>query len=487
MSRLRQGVRAFGWSIAGELGARVLGPLAFIVLARILRPEDFGVVAAATVMISLAQVLADLGLGKALVQRDAADEATLARLAGTTLRLTAAAGVLLTLLLLAGAPAVARFFDDARVAPALQALAPVLLLGGLAATPLALLQRALRFRALFAVRVAGGALPPLLSVPLALALPEGQGWWALVAGTLLGALVQVVAAWALLGAAARAQALRGGFDADTARGLAGFGRWALLSALFGWGYGWLDAVVVGRMLGAHEMGLYRTGHTLVTLVFGLLFTPLLPVLYSLFSRAQHEPALLRDSLNTVVQLAAMLLLPLALALFLLRDVLAAGVLGPQWAAAGSVIGVLALAQGAAWLVAFNGEVYRAMGRPAVEAWVMGPMLAVYAVGYVVAAAQGLEAFLWARLALTWLGIAVQVLVAMRVLGLPLRDTAPPLAAAAAVTALALGLVSQPPWLQALAWLAVALAALAWQGRRLLALVRRWHGARHAAPVAEPGA
>lgn len=478
MSRLRQGVRAFGWSAAGELGSRVLGPLAFLVLARVLRPEDFGIVASATVMISLAQALADLGLGKALVQREGNVEVA----AATMLRLTAAIGVALTAMLLLLAPVIAGFFGDARVAPALRGLSPMLLLGALAAVPLALMQRELRFRELFWVRLASGALPPLLSVPMALLLPAGRGWWALVLGTLLGQAAQLVVAWMLLGG----RQPRGGFDRDVARELLAFGRWALLSSLFAWSYGWLDALVVGRALGAHDMGLYRTGQTLVALVFGLVFTPLMPVLYSLFSRAQGEAALLRESLVTIINLAALVALPLALGMFLAADFLARLLLGPQWQGAGLVIGVLALAQGAAWLVAFNGEVYRAIGRPAVEAAVMGPVLLLYAAGYMVAVEKGLETFLWARLALTWLGIAVQVAATVWVLRVRGRDWAAPLASTMAFTGLAFVLSGRPLALQLLAWALATTGAVMWQGKRMHALVERWRLARTPVAVAQTG-
>ncbi len=468
MSRLRQSVSALSWSVLGELGARVLGPLAFIVLARILVPADFGVVAAATVLVSFAQVLVDGGLGKALVQRAGDD---LQAAASTAFRLNAALGLVLTLLVALLAPAVAAFFGDTRITPVLQALAPMMLLSALAAVPTALLQREFRFRVLFWVRLAAAALPAAASIPLALA---GFGHWALVAGTLAGQVAQLLLLWWLGG-----WRPRGAFDGRLARELLGFGRWALLAGVLGWGYGWLDAVVVGRWLGAHEMGLYRTGSTLVTLSFGVLFTPLLPVLYSLFSRAQHELPLLRETLLTVVRAAALVALPVALLLVASRGLLAGGVLGARWVEAGPVIGLLALTQGASWLVSFNGELYRAVGRPLAEVAVMGPLLAVYAVVYVLSVAQGLEAFLGARLALALLGVAVHVLVMARVLAVPLAGWARPLAALGAALATAALLPALPAVAQA-GLVALFTVLLWWSERTLVArLIERW---RRAAPV-----
>jgi O-antigen/teichoic acid export membrane protein len=476
MSLLRTGVHALKWSVLGELGARVLGPLTFIVLARILVPADFGVVAAATVLISLAQVLCELGLAKALVQRpgDIADAAD------TAFWLNAGFGALLMLALLPLAPLVAAFFGEPRVGPALQLLSPVMLLSALSAVPMALLQRALQFKLLFWVRLVGSGLPALAALPIALA---GGGHWALVGGTLLGQAAQAAVLWWAGGWRPRRA-----FSPELAAELLRFGRWALLA-----GHGWLDAVVVGRWLGAHEMGLYRTGSTLVTLAFGLLFSPLLPVLYSLFSRAQHDLPFLRDSLLTVVRAASLVALPLALALYAARGWLAPALLGERWHEAGPVIGVLALAQGASWLVAFNGELYRAVGRPAGEVLVMGPLLLVYALVYVATVTQGLETFLWARFALSLFSVMVHVLAAAWLVGIAPRWWLRPLA----------GLVLGLAWVAATQAASPALVAalgpvpagvlpvllfaglLLWSERRLIArLHQRW---RNAPPAAAPAA
>src|SRR5690606_3989492 len=88
-----------------------------------------------------------------------------------------------------------------------------------------------------------------------------------------------------------------------------FGKWALLSSLLAWFYAWMDALVVGHYLGSHDMGLYRTGNSLVTMVFGLIFTPLLPVLYALFSRAQRDIPRIRKSVPVVARTMALIGLP----------------------------------------------------------------------------------------------------------------------------------------------------------------------------------
>lgn len=474
MSLLRTGVQALKWSVLGELAARVLGPLTFIVLARILLPEDFGVVAAATVLISLAQVLCELGLAKALVQRtDRIQEA-----ANTAFWLNAGFGALLMGTLFLAAPAVAAFFGEARIESALQVLSPVMLLSALSAVPMALMQREFRYQSLFWVRLLGAGLPALASLPVAMA---GGGHWALVGGTLAGQAAQAAALWWLGG-----WRPRWAFSRELAGELMRFGRWALLAGLLGWGYGWMDAVVVGRFLGAHDMGLYRTGSTLVTLIFGLLLSPLLPVLYGLFSRAQHDLPVLRDALITVVRAATLVALPAALLLYATSEQLAHHVLGANWLDAGLVIGMLALTQGASWIVSFNGELHRAIGRPLAEVMALGPMLLVYLVVYLLTIHRGLEVFLWGRLVLAGVAIVVQVTVCWRVAQIsPIRWVRPLCALGTCLCCAAfLGTADSAHSTAASALMVTSFTVLLFASERklLLRLCRRW---RDSAPTLRP--
>ena len=102
-----------------RIGSSCVGSPTFVVLARVLLPADFGVVAAATVVVSLAQVLCELGLAKALVQRKDRPEAAI-----TAFWMNAAFGLLMTALAWMLAPAVAHFFGDSQISLALRALSP---------------------------------------------------------------------------------------------------------------------------------------------------------------------------------------------------------------------------------------------------------------------------------------------------------------------------------------------------------------------------
>jgi len=190
MSLTHRAIQAFKWSVLGEVASRAVGPLVFIVLARLLVPEDFGVVAAAMVIISFSQVFSDAGLGKALIQRQNRVEES----ANVVFWINLGIGLVIVAILIAAAPLIAGFFHDERITPVVRVLSLQILLAAFSSVHTALLQKDLNFKQLFWVRLVTTAAPGLASIPLAI---HGMGYWALVAGTLVGQVVQSTMFWML--------------------------------------------------------------------------------------------------------------------------------------------------------------------------------------------------------------------------------------------------------------------------------------------------
>ncbi|MFC1605837.1 lipopolysaccharide biosynthesis protein [Pseudomonadota bacterium] len=394
---------AFKWSILGELVSKTIGPLVLVVLARILVPEDFGVVAAATVVVSFSQVFWDGGLAKTLVQRkDRVHES-----ATVIFWINIVFGFALFVTLFITADLIALFFDDGRVASVVRILGLQLPLAATCSVHIALQQREFAFERLFWVRLATTAAPALASIPLAI---NGYGYWALVAGTLLGQAAQTTVLWALTSWSPKVW-----FDRDLAVELFRFGRWVMLSALLGWAFLWVDALVVGGFLGTHDLGLYKTGDAFVTVVFGLIAAPLVPVVYSLFSRLSHDPRKLRDTVLLMDRAMMFLVLPAAAGLILLKDVIPELIFTPKWAGIGTIIVVIGIAQALSYTVTVKQQVYRAIGRPEIETKVMMFSLLVRLVFYGFSVHYGLLVFVWARLASTVLGVANHLFFAGRVI------------------------------------------------------------------------
>lgn len=390
---------ALKWSFLSELASKLIQPIVFVVLARLLTPEDFGVMSVALMVMAFSQIFWEAGMGKALIQRqtDIQDAANVAFWVNISL-----AVIIIGLLYSAASPIALNFFQDARVTAVIQVMTLQVLLGALGSVQTALLQKEFGFKKLFWVRFATVSLPGLASIPLAW---QGMGYWALVAGTLVGQAAQVIMLW-------RMSAWRPdwSFHIPVAREMGRFGAWVGLSGLLVWFYLWMDALVVGMYLGSHDLGLYRTGNQFSAMVFAFLFVPITPVLYSHLARMNGDRERIKMAAEKVIQVLILIAIPVAAILFSLSDSIGAALFGEKWEGIGLVIGVMGLAHGFSWIVSMNGEFYCAMGKPAYETIIGGVTLLVYLCGYLYSIGFGFEPFLWACFALVLLSLILHLFI-----------------------------------------------------------------------------
>lgn len=397
-------VRSLKWSALTEVVSRTAGPIIFVVLARLLTPDDFGVMATAMIAISFSQMFWDAGLSKALIQTKACPEEAAHVVFWTNVIL----GLLIYLLLFIAAPAIALFFKSPASCPVLRVLALQIVLASLTSVQQALFVRDLNFRGLFWIKLLTALIPAFFSIPLAL---YGYGVWALVAGSLAGQIINLLLLW-------RKSDWRPQFRYDwfMVRSLFVFGFWVLLESIGAWLIVWGDNLIVGRFLGVHDLGIYRTGWSLVTIIFGLVLNPFLPVLYPTFSRLQDDLPSLKNTFNRVNRVVFALALPMGAGLLLVGPEIAALLFGEKWQGLGFVLGVLGFMYALSWLVGINAELYRAMGRPDMNTKLMYAQLLYYLPAYYFAAQYGLETFTITRLAVAVVATPIHIYLCVKLLG-----------------------------------------------------------------------
>lgn len=399
-------VKSVKWTTLAEIASRAAQPLVTLVLARLLSPNEFGIVGVAVMVISFSQVFWEAGLSKTLIQTESDSEQAANVVFWTNIALSA---LVYTLLFLA-APKIGSVYHDATITPVLRVLGLQVVIMAFASVQNALFQRGFNFKVIFWTRLATSLLPGFVSIPLAL---QGYGVWALVGGTLVGTLAQVVVLWILSPWRPTMK-----YNFSIALKLGRFGFWVALEAILGWFYNWADSMLLGAYLGVRELGLYRTGTMVVMLAFGVLLNPILPVLYSSLCRFQNDLDQLRQSFSKAARLTITVALPVSVGLFLLGGRIADVLFGDKWVGLGQVVAFLALVQGWSWFVSgANGEMYRASGRPDVFPKFMGFALLYYLPVYFFAAPQGLEVFLWARLFVSLIGLPIHIWLMVRILGL----------------------------------------------------------------------
>ena len=334
----------------GAQGARILLQLAsVVVLARLLTPHDYGLVAMVVALVGVGEILRDFGLSSAAVQA-----ATLSNAQRTTLFwLNAAIGLALGLAVFLLAPLIAAVYDQPDLVPIARALAAGFLLNGLATQYRASLVRDLRFGALARTDVIAAA------IALATAIAGGVlglGYWALVAQQ----LAQALALLTLLAIAARW--LPGIPRRSTPiRGLIGFGGNVVLSQLIGYASNNLDSLVIGIRFGAGPLGIYSRAFQLLMTPLNQVRSPLTSVALPVLSRlAVDAPRF--DRFVVLGQLALGYTLVAGLGIVVgAAEPLTHVLLGEQWNAASPILRLLAVA-GIFQTLAFVGYwVYLARG------------------------------------------------------------------------------------------------------------------------------
>jgi O-antigen/teichoic acid export membrane protein len=401
VSLAAQMVSASKWALFGEMASRGISPLILLVLVRLLTPDDFGVVAIATMVTAFSQVFWDAGLSRALVQRDGDLEKT----ANVVFWTNTALGFITYGGLCLSAGLIAQLFRDNRVESLLVVQGVQILLASLSSVHNAILQRSLAFRPLFLVKLLSSAVPSLASIPLACA---GFGYWALVAGFLVGSAAQLVLLW-------KVTPWRPGisYDFALARGLFRFSVWVAGESFLAWVYLWIDSIIVAAYLAPNDLGLYRVGDQLVVTMISLAINPLTPVLFSGFSKLQMEKERLALALINSTVLISMIAVPVTAGLFMAKDSLESVFFGSSWIGIANIIGPLALLHGVTWIMGPQIEAVRATGRPDINTKILFVGMAYSVPLYLLCVPYGLPVFIWARVLSPTLTFGFRVYLAKR--------------------------------------------------------------------------
>ena len=327
---------------------RLIGLLSTIILARLLAPDDIGVIAMATLVIALADVLLDLGVNIALIRnRDATqahfDTAWTLRLIQTTLS---------TFILFLAAPMAADYFQDARVEPVLRVLAFTLLLSGLENIGVIAFHKEMQFgaefRFLFLRRIAGF----LITIAAAWTL---RSYWVLVIGTLVTRGIGVGLSYWM-------HPMRPRLRLTKLREILAVSQWLLLRGLGEFLLNNLHRLLVGRWAPTSTLGAYTFANEIATMPSAELLAPMNRALFPALAEALTHPPELKRLFLLAQGLQALLAIPAAVGLALVAEEAVAVLLGDQWLESVPLLQLLALMGVAQALTATSGYLLLVLGQ-----------------------------------------------------------------------------------------------------------------------------
>lgn len=348
------------------------------ILARLITPADFGLVAMVSAVTGLIGVLGDLGLSAATVQRAEITH----KQVSTLFWISVGASVALSVIAAALAPAIAWFYHEPRLIWITLAVSGTFVFGGLTAQHYALLVRQMRFGAMAAVQT----LPLLASAAIGIALAlAGWGYWALVTMGIVGTAGTALVAWIASGWWPGLPVRGSGVRSMLAFGghLTGFN---ILSYLTRNG----DNVLIGRFLGSAPLGIYAKAYGLLMMPIQQINAPVNGVVLPALSRLQDQPDRFRSYFLKAVGGLAFIGMPLTAFAFVDADSLVLTVLGPQWVGAVPIFRLLAPAALLGTINSAPAWIFTSLGRADRQLWwacISTPIiLAGFAVGLVWGAA-----------------------------------------------------------------------------------------------------
>ena len=445
---------AAAWGLATTAGSRSITFLSFAVLARILAPHEFGLLAFAMAYIAYVETIGDLGSGTALVYwPDRRDDA-----AQITFLVNLAAGLFWCALTLLLAPWVAHFFNAPNGAPLVRALSLSFPIKFAGTAHDALAQKDLRFRARALPELGFAAIKAGVAIVFAL---MGFGAWSLIWGHLAGLVSQTVFAWVIVPWRPSLT-----FPRDLLRPMLDYGRGIMWSNILHAVSSDADLAFVGHYLGVTTLGLYQMAARITETGVSVVLRVISKVLFPAFAQLHGAGERLRRPFLFATHLVPAITFPAAIGIALLAKPIIVAAFGPQWVAASTILALLAVYIGVQTLANHAGDLLKATGRAGIIVK-LSIFRAIIVVGALfIAAPHGAEAIAASLIITSFIVTSAITVIACRVIGVSFSELArayAPSMLSVGVMALAVTLwkpIAEPlgPWPEVLSGVAVGVIA-----------------------------
>jgi O-antigen/teichoic acid export membrane protein len=311
-------VRGGLWVFGLRTLNRTLGLIRTLILARLLAPEDFGLLGIALLSIATLETFSQAGFQTALIQKKENVEAYL----DTAWTFSALRGIILFLVLFSSAPLIGKFFDSSEAVWVIRVLALSFLLSGFKNIGIVFFQKELEFGKSFFYELSSTVVNLTFSVTLAFIL---KSVWALVWGSLAGSFATLIMSYALHPYRARIH-----FQKDKFADLFGFGRWVLGSSILVFLNSQGDDIFVGKVLGVAALGFYQMAYLLSNLPATEITHIISRVTFPAYSKLQDDLAKLGRAYLRVLKLTSFISIPLGGAIFIFAPEFTSIFLGEKW-------------------------------------------------------------------------------------------------------------------------------------------------------------
>lgn len=324
--------KGFLWLASGKSFEAILRILILSVLARMISPEEFGLVSAALIIISFSRLFTEMGVGPAIVQKEELKDTHIS----TGIIISLLMGLILGSIIIIFSPYIASFFNMIQLELILKVTSIIFLLEAISLIGQALLQRKLHFHLIsgidiFSYLIGFGGIGIFLAY-------YNYGVWALVWGHIGRVTLKALLVWLIQGISYKFK-----FDLIAFKELMNYGvgltigKFANYIAIQG------DNLIVGRVLTASSLGVYGRAYNLMVMPANLIGTALNNALFPTMSKVQNDSTKLNTAYLTGISGLASLMIPLSVFIFIMAKYIVLVLLGENWVEVTNPLRVLSLA------------------------------------------------------------------------------------------------------------------------------------------------
>lgn len=408
-------INAAKWSFITEIAAKTFSPITYMILARIIAPEAFGIVASVTMIVSFADMFSDAGFQKYLVQHEFRNEEEKFQNANVAFWTNMGISALLWLLIIVFCEQIAVLVGNPGLGHVIAIACSELLLSSFSSIQMALYRRNFDFKTLFLVRMVSVGIPFMVTIPLALL---GLSYWALIIGSIV---MQIINAIILTVKSTWKPHLF--YKIEILKEMLSFSIWTLIESISIWFTSWTDVFIISHSLNQYFLGIYKTSTTMVNSLMSLVTAANVPVLFSALSRLQNDPEKFNRLYFTNQRFVSIFVFPLGVGVYLYSDLATRILLGSKWGQASGVIGIWALTSSIMIVFGhFCSEVYRAKGRPKLSVLAQLSHLVVLVPVCIVSSKYGFWALVYARAWIRLEMVFVHFIIMKFAIGIPVGKT-----------------------------------------------------------------
>ncbi len=343
------------WSTITEVASRLVLPLVNMVLARLLTPEAFGVIATITMIVSFAEIFADAGFQKYIIQHEFESKEELDENTNVAFWTNLSISLILWTIIFIYSEPLAKLVGNPGLGNVVTISSLTLPILAFSSIQMSRFKRELDFKSLFYVRLVSILIPIFVTIPLAYIF---RSYWALIIGTIAGNLSNAI----VLTIRSKWHP-KFYYSFIHLKRMFSYSWWILLESITTWMTSYSDTFIVSVSLSAYYLGLYKTSMVTVNQIMGLIVAAASGPLFVALSRLQNNRKDLIATYNLYMRSLAFMIFPLSVGIWMFRDVVTDILLGSQWLEACDFIGLWGLLSSIALILGtFANGLYNAIGK-----------------------------------------------------------------------------------------------------------------------------